>query len=329
MKIENYKVSGVSGNYEGTVNGNKIPHGSGQIVYTDGWRWTGEWKNGLPHGRGVSIKPDGECYDGFAFEDKMEGKAIFTSTDGTKYSGVYKNNKKEGVFFMTNSSHLVFEVIFKNDEEISKRMVNIETELFLTSKSREEGGYFGGSITIAINGANGNSTVSCELDDPIWTIAQKYQIQKRILPKTKAFHSAHLKLVEEKNEALANGKFETTKWPHNPLYTANQIYYRFFFGGKMIEYQKTLRDYVAESDIGKLNYFTFSMPLCAGLRGNPFSFHWYLPYPSDGPEADVFTYLVYLERKKASSNRKIAQETKKLVEFDQQEKEWLGRVRDV
>ena len=62
----------------------------------DGYKYSGEWKNGQQNGKGIEMWDDGRKYVGEFKNDKRHGKGIFTVPDGTKYEGQYKENKQDG-----------------------------------------------------------------------------------------------------------------------------------------------------------------------------------------------------------------------------------------
>ena len=46
--------------YEGEVKEGDIPHGQGTIIFANGDKFVGEWKNDKMHGRGTLILSNGE-----------------------------------------------------------------------------------------------------------------------------------------------------------------------------------------------------------------------------------------------------------------------------
>lgn len=115
-------ISYRGGTYEGEINSQKLPHGSGTLKYTNGDYYKGQWEQGKPHGKGqakgtidekkaalwkkfttaaVSITtPDvsqGEfTYDGEWKDGKMHGQGMYTFPNGDMYDGEWQNNVATG-----------------------------------------------------------------------------------------------------------------------------------------------------------------------------------------------------------------------------------------
>ena len=56
----------------------------------------GDLKNELPDGKGIMIYEDGSKYDGEWKEGQKDGKGTFTASDGMKYVGEFKHGKNHG-----------------------------------------------------------------------------------------------------------------------------------------------------------------------------------------------------------------------------------------
>jgi len=82
---ENYTYNGCV-NYEGT------PNGIGKIIYSNGYKYDGMFKDYKFHGYGVLTSPDGNVYKGNFVEDKKQGQGELTYTNGNKYEGSFKND---------------------------------------------------------------------------------------------------------------------------------------------------------------------------------------------------------------------------------------------
>ena len=82
--------------YEGTVNRKKLPHGLGCIIYPNGSRYDGLWKDGKKDGKGKQIFSVSEQYDGEWKANKKEGKGIYAFSNGDLYDGFYSNDKRHG-----------------------------------------------------------------------------------------------------------------------------------------------------------------------------------------------------------------------------------------
>ena len=97
------------GKYEGIILNNKREL-KGVMLYNDGARYEGEWKDDKKNGKGIYISPHyfncekniGLKYEGEFLNDKFEGFGIALYSNGDKYEGEWKNNKKYGRGILTN-----------------------------------------------------------------------------------------------------------------------------------------------------------------------------------------------------------------------------------
>ena len=71
-------------------------NGTGTYAYSDGSKYTGEWKNGQRSGQGTFTHHNGSRYVGDWKNDKPDGQGTFTYADGSKYVGDWKNDKIDG-----------------------------------------------------------------------------------------------------------------------------------------------------------------------------------------------------------------------------------------
>jgi len=127
----NYKDGTV---YEGLVNSNKQPHGIGAMYYTNGDRYTGEWRSGEKDGYGTYEYDNGDRYEGqydsvgrkygqgtyyykggnkyigeWRVPDYRHGQGIYIWANGTKYVGEFDFSKIQGYGKMTYSNGQVYE----------------------------------------------------------------------------------------------------------------------------------------------------------------------------------------------------------------------------
>lgn len=72
------------------------PDGKGTMVYTDGNKYNGEWKNGQCHGDGEMIYANGDTYDGQWQNGVKSGYGVYTWSNGQVYKGDYKNDLRDG-----------------------------------------------------------------------------------------------------------------------------------------------------------------------------------------------------------------------------------------
>ncbi|KAG9341060.1 hypothetical protein JZ751_019814 [Albula glossodonta] len=72
-------------------------HGLGQLKFSDGTCYTGQFENGLFNGCGVLMFPDGSRYEGEFVQGKFQGVGLLTFPDGAhgvpRNEGVFENNK--------------------------------------------------------------------------------------------------------------------------------------------------------------------------------------------------------------------------------------------
>ncbi len=70
--------------------------GNGVMIFTDGSRYDGMWKNNRAHGHGRLIHANGDVYEGEWANDKANGKGVYTHTDGAVYDGEWLEDKQHG-----------------------------------------------------------------------------------------------------------------------------------------------------------------------------------------------------------------------------------------
>ncbi|KAK4377545.1 hypothetical protein RND71_003841 [Anisodus tanguticus] len=85
-----------NGEYSGSLLGN-IPEGSGKYVWSDGYRYAGDWRHGMRHGRGKLEWPSGAVYDGEFSGGYMHGEGIHIAPDKVTYRGRWRLNLKHGL----------------------------------------------------------------------------------------------------------------------------------------------------------------------------------------------------------------------------------------
>lgn len=74
-------------------------HGQGELIWPDGRKYAGRFKQGQQHGHGVfTVKKDGteEIYDGQWSDGKMNGLGTIRYSNGDVYEGYFKDGKKHG-----------------------------------------------------------------------------------------------------------------------------------------------------------------------------------------------------------------------------------------
>ena len=83
--------------YSGPFQGGKMNGENGKMLYKDGRKFIGDWKDGKRHGHGKMFFPDGRKFDGPWKADQMDGPSgEMTYPDGRSYRGDWKGNQKHG-----------------------------------------------------------------------------------------------------------------------------------------------------------------------------------------------------------------------------------------
>ena len=62
-------------------------------LFSNGDKYTGEWKNNLAHGQGTYTWKSGGFYSGEWKNDKFNGKGTYTDRNGNLKSGIWENGK--------------------------------------------------------------------------------------------------------------------------------------------------------------------------------------------------------------------------------------------
>ncbi len=74
----------------------KPSNGYGSYTFSDGNKYTGQWKDGEPNGRGKLELPNGDIYEGDFSYGLKKGNGVYRSANGTIYDGSWKNDRREG-----------------------------------------------------------------------------------------------------------------------------------------------------------------------------------------------------------------------------------------
>ncbi|KAM4751368.1 uncharacterized protein FYW61_008837 isoform 1-T1 [Anableps anableps] len=78
-----------------------LRHGLGQLIFSDGTCYTGQFENGLFNGCGVLVFPDCSRYEGEFVQGKFQGAGVFTRFDGMKFEGEFKGGCVDGHGLLT------------------------------------------------------------------------------------------------------------------------------------------------------------------------------------------------------------------------------------
>lgn len=83
--------------------------GKGIYVYTNGYKYQGNFVNGVREGYGQLSNPNGESYDGMWADDNFSGQGTYIWPNGSKYTGEWKNGVKDGygIYFYSNGDKYV------------------------------------------------------------------------------------------------------------------------------------------------------------------------------------------------------------------------------
>ncbi|KAG7356801.1 phosphatidylinositol-4-phosphate 5-kinase [Nitzschia inconspicua] len=87
---------GDQGEFQGELNADNLPHGTGIMKYSDGRVYSGEWKDGRWHGRGRATFSNGDVFEGMYFEDQRHGLGIYQWSDGREFKGGFVNDQRSG-----------------------------------------------------------------------------------------------------------------------------------------------------------------------------------------------------------------------------------------
>ena len=102
--------------YSGQFRNNKM-HGQGQLFHKkEESTYKGSFKNSLPDGYGVQITKDGYSYKGYYKRGKYHGKGTLVYYDKSYYVGEFKNGIREGKGTMHYSNDDIYIGMFKNDK---------------------------------------------------------------------------------------------------------------------------------------------------------------------------------------------------------------------
>ena len=125
--------------YTGEFKDNKL-NGKGKLIFTNGDEYEGEWKDSKKDGKGIIKLSNGDRYEGEFKDDKYNGLGIFTFLDGNKYEGEFKddNYHGEGIFYFSDGR--VIQGTFKNGELFKEHEVN-QTASSKEYQKEESSGY--------------------------------------------------------------------------------------------------------------------------------------------------------------------------------------------
>ncbi|KAK1887115.1 MORN repeat-containing protein 4 [Dissostichus eleginoides] len=79
----------------------RLRHGLGQLTFSDGTCYTGQFENGLFNGCGTLVFPDESRYEGEFVQGKFQGAGVFTCFDGMRFEGEFKSGCVDGYGILT------------------------------------------------------------------------------------------------------------------------------------------------------------------------------------------------------------------------------------
>jgi len=97
--------------YKGDCVKGDCTNGQGEIVFPNGDRYTGSFRNGEKNGQGSYFFPDGDQYVGDFENDKFNGDGTYTLADGTVYKGEFTDGQfsGQGIYTFPNGGTYVGE----------------------------------------------------------------------------------------------------------------------------------------------------------------------------------------------------------------------------
>lgn len=112
------------------INGNKLKHGHGKVVFAGAQNrgseeYEGDWQEDKMHGHGRYSFTSGAVYTGDWSKGKMQGQGTMVNVDGTSYEGEWLNGLMHGVGVYFDNQKVRWEGIFINggyDSKIQKRI---------------------------------------------------------------------------------------------------------------------------------------------------------------------------------------------------------------
>jgi hypothetical protein len=112
--------SGAEINYVGEIE-NNLAHGYGIAMFSSGFRYEGNWKEGKKEGYGVYYYKNNEKYEGDFLNGKREGKGTYYFSNGDKYMGEWKNDKRNGIGYIEKSKGTIAKNgTWENDKFLGK-----------------------------------------------------------------------------------------------------------------------------------------------------------------------------------------------------------------
>ena len=77
------------------------PHGTGILMWENGWFYSGDWVEGMRHGQGVLMGAFANRYEGEFVDDKIQGYGVAIEDDGRVYAGQWVDGSRKGAGVLT------------------------------------------------------------------------------------------------------------------------------------------------------------------------------------------------------------------------------------
>ena len=124
------------------INGNKLKHGHGKVVFVGcdfkgAEEYEGEWSEDKMEGHGRYSFTSGAVYTGSWAKGKMEGKGSMINPDGTSYEGEWQNGLMHGEGCYVDGNKVRWEGIFINGGYDSKVQKKIKEEKIIQDKIKD------------------------------------------------------------------------------------------------------------------------------------------------------------------------------------------------
>lgn len=103
------------------VSGN-CKNGKGEMHFSNGAKYAGDFLNGMAHGIGILISSQGTIYKGQWIRNYQTGRGIKQYPDGRRYKGYFNQNKKEGEGTMYYPDGRVYSGDWIEDEPVDHQI---------------------------------------------------------------------------------------------------------------------------------------------------------------------------------------------------------------
>ncbi len=100
-----------------------------KVLFSDGGRYNGEFRDGEKNGYGSYISTNGEKYDGEYINGKPNGWGIYIYSNGDKYTGNFKDNLFNGEGVLIKQNGVKLSGIWERDILKTKQDVNLPSAL--------------------------------------------------------------------------------------------------------------------------------------------------------------------------------------------------------